>query len=224
MRTRAAAFGLARQQCRNLPRQRFASSAQTTPQAAILAAPYDIKLKKLQRDSCERTLRTGHGWARCKSIDSRSGFLVFRHTRFGSRADAGSGFTQVEMPVTSSATQIVSRDAQGPRAVPRGLQHTRDVVPRRRRIPPTSKAAAPSSDIQRDARGAGEPLSACVASRSLSYLRSKTLYCPASMHFRCRRPKNRCKSVLPPPGACPPMRVQNARRGAALVANKCPGR
>ena len=54
-------------------------------EAAKLAAPYDIKLKKLQRDSCERTLRMGHGWARCKSIDSRSGFLVFRHTRFGSR-------------------------------------------------------------------------------------------------------------------------------------------
>ena len=120
MRTRAAAFGLARQQCRNLPRQRFASSAQTTPQAAKLAAPYDIKLKKLQRDSCERTLRMGHGWARCKSIDSRSGFSVLDTLDLGSSA-AETGFTQAEMPVTSSATQIVSHDAQGPRAVPRGL-------------------------------------------------------------------------------------------------------
>ena len=141
MRTRAAAFGLARQQCRNLPRQRFASSAQTTPQAAKLAAPYDIKLKKLQRDSCERTLRMGHGWARCKSIDSRSGFLVFRHTRFGVEVDAGPGFTQVEMPVTSSATQIVSHDTQAARGAARSPT-ARDVVPRRRRIPTTRKTAA----------------------------------------------------------------------------------
>ena len=132
MRTRAAAFGLARQQCRNLPRQRFASSAQTTPQAAILAAPYDIKLKKLQRDSCERTLRMGHGWARCKSIDSRSGFLVFRHTRFGVEDGCRSGFTQVEMPVTSSATQIESRDTQG-RARCRAASNS----PGRRPTPPT---------------------------------------------------------------------------------------
>ena len=107
MRTRAAAFGLARQQCRNLPRQRFASSAQTTPQAAKLAAPYDIKLKKLQRDSCERTLRMGHGWARCKSIDSRSGFLVFRHTRFWVEGRAGAGFTQVETAATNNKTIVV---------------------------------------------------------------------------------------------------------------------
>ena len=133
MRTRAAAFGLARQQCRNLPRQRFASSAQTTPQAAKLAAPYDIKLKKLQRDSCERTLRMGHGWARCKSIDSRSGFLAFRHTRFGVEC-CRTGFTQVEMPVTSSATQIESRDTQG-RARCRAVSN----------IPGTSSPAADGS-------------------------------------------------------------------------------
>ena len=75
-----------------------------------------------------------------------------------------------------------------------------------------------------DARGAGEPLSACVASRfhliifDQNFVRARV---HAFSHQSTAQPVQKRPAT---PGACPPMRVQNARRGAALVANKCPGR